>query len=535
MMDHAQTVSPPYVMGIDAGTEAVKAGLYDATGRRIAICARPYTTTYPRPGWAEQNPSEWWESIVGAVRGCLARASIDPTQIAGICADATTCTLVPMTADGTVLRPALLWMDVRAAAQAARIFATGHAALRYCQSGVTAEWMPPKALWFKQEQPELYAQTDYLCEFTDWIAYKLTGRFTLNINTISQRWFYHSPNGGWPLDFFADIGLDGVEAKFPEQIAKIGDVIGPLLPGVAHALGLPPGIPVATGGGDAFIGLLGQGVTAPGEMGVIMGSSNVLSALSAQEVHLPGVLGSFPDAVIPGLNLIEGGQVSTGSILVWFQRNFARELDAVAAEKGVSPFAILDQEAAAVPIGSEGVIALDYFQGNRTPHIDPYARGAVWGLSLQSSRGHLFRALMEGIAYGLRDIVETLEGHHLPVSRIIAGGGATRSELFMQIYADVLGKALYVTAEPEASLLGSAIAAAVGAQLYPSLAEAARAMVATAGVYQPDPARHVQYGFYLDNYRETYRRLKDLMTATGQHLAAGSPARDVPSSHHRKP
>jgi ribulokinase len=522
-------------MGIDAGTEAVKAGLFDATGRRIAIGARPYTTTFPRPGWAEQNPNEWWESLAGAVRDCLARAEVDPIHIAGICAAATTCTLVPLAADGTALRPAWLWMDVRAAEQAAHIYATGHAALRYCHAGVNAEWMAPKALWFKQEQPELYAQTAYLCEYADWIAYKLTGNFTLNLNTITQRWFYHAPSGGWPSDFFAAIGLDGVEAKFPQRIFKAGDVIAPLLPSAAHALGLPAGIPVAAGGGDAFIGLLGQGVTAPGEMGIVMGSSNVLSALSAHAIQIPGLFGSFPDALIPGLELVEAGQAATGSILAWFQRHFARELDAapvpaqgrtegsgrtpLPAQQGVSPFQILDQEAAQAPIGSEGLIVLDYFQGNRTPHVDAYARGAVWGLSLQSSRGHLYRALMEGIAYGLCEIMETFESHHFAVSRIIASGGATRSALFMQIYADVLGRALFVTAEPEASLLGAAVTAAAGAQLYPSLSASSRAMVSTAGLYQPDPLRHAEYGFYQRKYRETYRRLKDLMTEVGQHLA----------------
>ena len=358
----------------------------------------------------------------------------------------------PWARDGSALRPAFLWMDVRATAQAGRIFASGHEALRYCPAGVNAEWMAPKALWFKEEQPELYAQTRYLLEYTDWIALRLTGRYTLNINTATQRWFYHLPSGGWPSSFFSAIGLDGIEDKFPSDILKVGDVIGPLLPSMADELGLRAGIPVAAGGGDAFVALLGQGVTEPGAMGIVTGSSNVISALSVQEFHLPGIFGSFPDALIPGLNLVEAGQVSTGSILSWFRRNFARDLEV--AERGSSPYELLDREAAAVPIGSDGLIALDYFQGNRTPHTDPFARGTIWGLSLQSSRGHVFRALMEGIAYGLRDILDTLGNHGLRAERIIVSGGATRSELFMQIYADVLGVPLNLTAEPEASLLG---------------------------------------------------------------------------------
>jgi ribulokinase len=519
--------SPPYILGIDAGTEAVKAGLFDATGTRVAASAAAYATTFPRPGWAEQSPRAWRRSLVAAVRECVARAQIDTGkidrgQISGICADATTCTLLPLRADGVALRDALLWMDVRAAEQAARIFATGHPALRYCASGLTAEWMPPKALWLKQAQPDLYAQTEVFCEYADWIAYQLTGRFTLNINTITQRWLYHRPSGGWPAGFFAAAGLEGIEAKLSQRIVQVGEVIGPLLPAVAAELGLPPGIPVAAGGGDAFIGLLGLGVTAPGEMGVVMGSSNVLSALSAQTVQIPGVFGSFPDALIPGLELVEAGQVSTGSILAWFRRNFARDLEAEAAARGLSPFQLLDQEAAHIPIGSDGLIVLDSFQGNRTPHVDAYAKGAIWGLSLQSSRGHVFRALMEGIAYGLADILETLARHEFAVSRIIVAGGPTRSPLFMQIYADVLGQALHVTAEAEASLLGSAVAAAVGAQIYPSLAAAAQAMVATTGVYRPQPAHHAEYAFYRRSYGETYKQLKELMQTMGQHLAQGN-------------
>lgn len=517
-MRNGQHHAPPYVIGIDAGTEAVKAGLFDASGVKVASATYPYQTSFPHPGWAEQNPGEWWSGLVHAVRECLSRSRIAVEQVAGIGAVATTCTLVAMRGDGTVLRPAILWMDVRAAVQAAGISATEHEALRYCPAGVNAEWMPPKALWFKTEQPQLYAQTDYLLEYADWIAYKLTGSVILNVNTVTQRWFYRSLGEAWPSDFYAAIGLEGIEAKFPRRVADVGEPIGALAPDAADELGLRPGIPVATGGGDAFVGLLGQDVTEPGEMGLITGSSNVLSALSASEFAAPGIFGSFPDALIPGLHLIEAGQVSTGSVLSWFRRNFARDLESEAAGRGLSPYQLLDQEAATVPIGSEGLVALDYFQGNRTPHTDASARGAIWGLSLQSSRAHVFRALMEGIAYGLRDILDTLERSGFATERLIASGGATHSKLFMQIYADVLGIPLHTTREPEASMLGAAVSAAVGAQIYPNLQEAAKSMVSIAGTYHPNGSNHAQYAFYLRNYQETYRRLQDLMQQMSQHL-----------------
>jgi len=512
-MNTATRRNPPYVLGIDGGTEAIRAGLFDLQGNLVASGVCSYQTYFPHPGWAEQDPDAWWASLVVAVRACIHAAGVNPAEIIGVSADATTCTLVPMRADGTVLRRALLWMDVRASAQAARIFASEHAALRYCQAGVSAEWMPPKMLWLREHEPATYANTDLLLEYADWLVYQLTGRFTLNINTISQRWFYHLPDGGWPTDFYATIGLPGIEAKFPAAILKIGEVAGLLSPTAAKQLGLPAGIPVATNGGDAFVGLLGLGVTAPGDLGVITGSSNVLSALSAQARHFPGVFGSFPSALIPGLHLIEGGQVSAGSILNWFKRNFGQGLEAEAAANQMSVYQLLDREAAQIPVGSEGLIVLDYFQGNRTPHTDSAARGTIWGLSLQSSRAHVFRALMEGIAYGMRDILETFARHHFSVARIIASGGATRSPLFMQIYADVLGMPIYTTRCAEATLLGSAVVAATGAGVYPSLAVAASAMVEIVGQYQPNAEHHSEYDFYMRHYQATYQQLKGLMHA----------------------
>ncbi|MEZ4614665.1 MAG: FGGY family carbohydrate kinase [Caldilineaceae bacterium] len=258
----------PYLLAIDGGTEALKAAIYDQQGTQVAIAVRPYQSYFPRPGWAEQAPAAWWAALVGAVRAVVAEAAIDPRQLIGISADATTCTLVPMRANGEEIGRALLWMDVRAAEQAERIFAGGHQALRYCLAGVNAEWMPPKLLWLKEHEPERYAATEYLLEYTDWIAYRLTGRFTLNRNTVTQRWFYHTPSGGWPLEFFASIGLADLVGKFPRAVLGIGELVGPLSEAAATALGLPDGIPVLTGGGDAFIGILGQGVTKPGDLGV---------------------------------------------------------------------------------------------------------------------------------------------------------------------------------------------------------------------------------------------------------------------------
>lgn len=508
-----------YVLGIDAGTEAIKAGLFDATGKLLASGSRTYSTYFSKPGWAEQDPIDWWTGLVGAVQDCLKSAPINTKQIVGIAAGATTCTLLPIKTNGEALRRALLWMDVRAIDQAQRILVSHHEALRYSLAGVSAEWMPAKALWLKENEPEIYNEADYLIEYADWIAYKLTGRITLNINTITQRWYYHTPSGGWPTEFYDQIGLEGIESKFPHDILRLGEIVGSLSASAAGQLGLLTGIPVAAGGGDAFIGLLGLGVVEPGDLGVVMGSSNVLSALSSEEVHFPGSFGSFPDAVIPGLNLVEGGQVSTGSILNWFKHNFAQDVIDQSKQLEKSVYALLDAEAEKITVGSDGLVVLDYFQGNRTPHTDSLAKGVILGLSLQTTRAHVFRAIMEGIAYGMKDILDTFTRQQCQVSRVIACGGATHSKLFMQIYADVIGQPIYLTRIPEASLLGAAACAAVGAGLYPTLQDASRSMTKISGVYKPDMVRHKEYRFFAGKYQETYQQLKGVMHDVTKHVA----------------
>lgn len=510
-MSQQTRFSPPYILAIDAGTEAIKAGIFDLSGNCVASHFSDIPTSYPHPGWTEQDPNQWWANLIVAVRGCLAKAPIAPQEIIGISADATTCTLIPIKANGQPLSPALLWMDVRAIAQANHIFESGHEALRYCSAGVSAEWMPPKVLWLKQNRPELYETADYFIEFTDWIAYRLTNRIALNLNTISQRWFYHTPSGGWPFDFFSQIGLENIEKKLPQTILKVGEVVEGLCAEAAELLGLPQGIPVIMGGGDAFISLLGMGVTEPGEMGLVMGSSNVISGLSAQAIHAPGLFGSFPDSLIAGLHLVEGGQSSAGIILSWFKNNFAQDLKESAKEQSISIFQLLDQEAAQIPPGSEGLLVLDHFQGNRTPYTDSLSRGAIWGLSLQATRAHIYRALMEGIAFGLKNIMETFNRQDHPASRIIACGGAIRSPLFMQIYADVLGQPIHLAHEAEASLLGSAVVAAAGSGAFPDLAHAAKSMVRIQGAYQPNPQYNSLYDSYFKKYQETYYALKPLV------------------------
>ncbi|HUV08700.1 MAG TPA: FGGY family carbohydrate kinase [Spirochaetia bacterium] len=502
-----QTPGSSYLMAVDGGTESLRVGLFDFNGTMVSKASVSYKTAYPQSGWAEQNPEDWWRALVEATRRCIGQSPIPPDNIAGICCDATTCTLVPLGAEGQALRPAVLWMDVRASVQAKRIFQTNHKALKYSLSGCNAEWMLCKALWLYESEPVIYRNTAHFVEYLDWLNYKLTGRLVLNLNTATQRWYYNQREWGWPVDLFAAVGLDDLISKIPEDILPAGRLIGRLSVEAANALGLSPSTPVFQGGGDAFVSLLGLNVTETGKLGLIAGSSNVIAGFLEEKAHDPGIFGAFPDALIPGLWLIEAGQSAAGSMLAWFKKCFAPETD----------FRSLDAEAGEIPLGSGGLIALDYFQGNRNPYTDSSARGAIWGLSLHATRAHVFRGLLESIAYGARHILEVFAGLGCSYDQLYACGGATRSDLFMQIIADVCGTPIFLTEVADAAMLGGAVLTACGLAVYPDIRSASRSMVKTTREYVPDRENHEKYQFYYSLYKETYHRLADLMHTMTEH------------------
>ena len=512
-------IAPPFLVGIDGGTEALKAGVFDRVGRLVAYASASYATAFPQPGWAEQDPGDWWATLGDACRRCLAdlsAAGFSAADIRGVCADATTCTLLPLDAAMQPLRPALLWMDVRASDQAQRITASGHPALRYALAGVSAEWMPPKTLWLKEQQPDLYRQTRHLLEYTDWLGLRLTGRLALNLCTATQRWFYSRPDGGWPVDFYRAIGLEDALEKVPADVLPLGAPLGEVTTEAAAHTGLRAGTPVFTGGADAPVGILGLDALRPGQVTLITGSSNVIMTFLQQPLHAPGMMGTFPDAVLPELHLAEAGQVSTGSVINWFRRQFAADLVSDTPGNPGSAAGIyrqLDEAAAAIPPGSGGAVVLETFQGSRSPHADALARGAIWGLSLHTTRAHVYRALLEGIAYGTKQILDLLARHGCRPTELVTAGGATRSPLFMQLYADVCGLPIRTAGTTEATLLGSAVVAAAGSGVHPSITAAAAEMARSRDRYAPDARLHEQYVFWAEQYVRTYEQLRPLMHA----------------------
>ena len=510
----------PYLMGIDGGTESVRVGIFDREGTPLAFGGETYALKHPRPGWAEQDPDEWWSCLVAAVKRAMSESGVPPEEIAGISLDATASTVVVMDAQDRHMRPAIIWMDVRAADQARRIGETGDPALKYHGfADASAEWMPSKALWVKENEPDIYNNARHFCEYTDWMTHKLSGEWTASINNASAKWYHDRDAGGYPESLYGAVGLDDLIAKFPERVLDLGEVVGGLRKDAAEELGLREGTPVAQGGIDAFMGAVGLGVVDPGKTALITGSSHVILGQSADAVHGAGFFGAFTDSVIPGQYTVEAGQISTGSVIAWFKNKFAGDINAQAQKRGVDPYVVLNEMANEVPIGSDGLVVLDYWQGNRTPYTDPLARGMIWGLSLGHGPGHVFRAIIEGVCYGTEHIFRTMRENNFEPEEIVAAGGATKSELWMQIHADVSNVPISFTRVGDAPTLGSCILAAVGAGIYPDIQTAAKSMVYVERQIEPDAGRHEEYRFYVDKYVETYPRMKELMHETVRHVS----------------
>jgi len=501
-----------YVIGVDGGTESIRVGLFDIDGNLKVSSQRSYPTVFPQSGWAEQDPEQWWGCLCAATKTLLNEAQIPPERIKALALDATSCTVVFLDRQMKPIRNALLWMDVRANREAEFIAGSGHSALKYNGHGnVSPEWMPCKALWIKRHEPDVYRNSRAICEYLDYMNYRLTGVYVGSINNASIRWYYDDTEGGFPAGFYETIGLDDLIPKFPQEVLDMGKPIGRLTPSAARDLGLMEGTLVGQGGADAFVGMIGLNVIKPGRVALITGSSHLHLGMSQNAFHRKGIFGSYPNSVIRGIHTVEGGQISTGSIMQWFKRQFLRGYEKEAEESNTSLYDLIGQRAEKVPLGSDGIIVLDSFQGNRTPLVDPKLRGAIWGLSLSHRPEHIFRAIMEGVAYGTEFIFQTFREANYDVSEIFACGGATRSRLWMQIHSDVSGLPIQVPEVQDAPLLGSAILAAVASEFYPSIDSAASRMVRFATRIDPNPENHQAYRFFVDQYISTYGQVSELM------------------------
>ena len=495
-------MSKKYLLGVDGGTEGLRAGIFDVLGTPLAYASTSYPTQFPAPSWAEQDPNDWWDALGKSVRKAISDSEISVDQIAAMAVDTTCCSVVALDDSGNPVRPALIWMDVRSAEQAEQMVATEDNALLINSNGsgpVSAEWMIPKALWIKQNEPENFDRAVTICEYQDYINLHLTGRLGASINNVSTRWHCDYSREGVPKSLLEKLDLAELAEKWPQDVFRLGELVGRLTPRAAGHLGLTPDLPVVQGGADAQIGMIGLGVVKPGNLALITGSSHLHLGLSEKPFHGTGIWGTYADALLPGLHTVEGGQTSTGSVINWLKNLF-----------GESDYEALNLDASNLPPGSENLIVQEHFQGNRTPHTDPNSRGAFHGLTLKHGREHLFRAAIEGVAFGSELILESMRTNGFFPESIVVSGGATHSELWLQIHSDVSNLPLILTKNPDAPLLGCAILAAVGAEIYEDIPTAVEKMVQFDRVIEPNSQVNTEYQPFYEAYKASYVGLRNI-------------------------
>jgi ribulokinase len=489
------------LLGLDLGTEGVRVGAFRPDGALIGSAEAEYPTSYPHPGWAEQDPEGWWRALGDAVR-----RAVPPDRrrsVIGIGLSTTSSTVVTLAHDGTVLRPAILWMDGRAAAEAEESGRVDDPVLRYSGGSAAVEWTVPKAMWLARNEPDIYSAAGRIVEAIDYLNWRLTGQWhATKLNAICKL-FYDPVEGEFSSALYAKLGVPDLATKWPSSVLPVGAEVGRLLPEAADHLGLPTSTVVAEGGIDAHMAMLGMNVVKPGEVAMIAGTSVVHLIQSTDPVWHDGIWGPYPGALLDDLWLIEGGQVSAGSILRWAAR--------LVGANDTESHRQLVNDASAIAPGAGGLLVLDFWQGNRTPYRDARLRGAILGLSLSHGAADIYRACVEALAYGTANVLDTFNKAGLEISSVTVCGGIRKNPLWLQTTADVLQRPLRLASVENPTLLAGAVAASVATGLYPSLRVGAAELATEASELEPAEAPAARYQEGYARYRRAVRAMRDLL------------------------
>lgn len=503
-----------YLMGIDIGTYESKGVLTDAHGRIIAQAAVPHGLDLPRPGWAEHEADAvWWHDFVCLSRELFRQSQVRPEEVAGVGCSAIGPCVLPVDADGRPLRPGILYgIDTRSMNEVAELTEILGADWVIAETGsaLSAQAAGPKVLWLQRNEPEVWARTRYVMTSTSYLVYRLTGRVVMDHYTASSYGpLYNLRKTTWEPRGLARVCSEALLPELEWSTAPAGLVT----PVASAETGLAVGTPVIVGTVDAAAEAISAGVVEPGDTMLMYGTTLFFIEVCAK---LPqgGVL--WPTVFLqPGTYSLAAGMSTSGALTRWFRDQIGRaELE---AELGGGPnaYAALADLATQAPPGSGGLLMLPYFSGERTPLNDPLARGVIAGLTLSHSRAHLYRAALEGVAYGIRHNLEAMVAEGEPPQRLVAVGGGTKNPLWLQIVSDVTGREQVVRTTPGAAY-GDAFLAGVGVGLLPGLPAVQDWLGPTDLILRPSPERRDVYDTYYRLYRALYTANKDMMHALAE-------------------
>ncbi len=489
-----------YLLGIDVSTTATKALLIDTDGHVVATATKEYGFDTPHPLWSEQDPALWWHGTLTSIREVVTQAGIDPSTIRGIGLTGQMHGLVLLDEAGQVLRPSILWNDQRTAAECDEIRARiGKAQLiEYTGNDALTGFTAPKILWVRNHEPAIYARIRHILLPKDFVRYQLTGQPGMDVADGAGTLLIDLRHRTWSTDVLTALEID---PSWLPPLFEGPEITGYLTADAARAIGLPAGIPIMAGGGDQAAQGVGVGAVREGIIALTLGTSGVVFGSVNQPFFEPaGRLHAFCHAV-PGRWHLMGVMLSAAGSLRWYR-------DTVAP--GMSYDDLL-AAAADVPPGCEGLIFLPYLTGERTPHPDPLARGAFIGLTVRHGLGHMTRAVLEGVAFGLRDSFELMKGIGLSeITQVRVSGGGARSPLWRQILADVLGSELVTVNTTEGAAFGAALLAGVGAGIWPTVDAACDATIRLTGSTTPTPAAVAHYNTVYGIYTKLYPTLKEI-------------------------
>lgn len=498
-----------YLLGIDIGTSGAKTLLINASknGEVVASSTKTYPLYTPKPLWAEQEPEDWWQATIASIREVLQESGVDARHIKGVGLSGQMHGSVFLDANNVVLRPAILWCDQRTQAECDWIMDTvgREKTVELTCNPVLTGFTAGKIVWLRNNEPEVYAQVRKVLLPKDYIRLRLTGEFATEVSDASGTALFNVTKRDWAYEMLDKIGIP---ADWMPKAYESPEISGRVTSEAAALTGLAEGTPVVGGGGDQAAGAVGNGVVEPGIISSTVGTSGVVFAFADKPVVDPRLrVHTFCHAV-PGKWHVMGVMLSAGGSLRWYRDTFGDTEVAVARALGNDAYDLMCLEAAKVPPGSEGLIFLPYLTGERTPYPDPHARGVFFGVTLRSDRSHFVRAVLEGVAYGLRDSFSILEEMKVPITQVRASGGGARSALWRQIQADVTGHDHVTINVDEGPALGVALLAGVGTGVYPSVAEACRSVIKVASTTRANQsAKKIYDGFYAV-YRSLYQSLR---------------------------
>lgn len=493
-----------YILGIDLGTTTAKAGVFSVDGRVLSIVGKEYPTYYPRPGWVEQDPKDWWEYTRQVVNEALRKSGIDPGNIAGISVSSHRESIALLDKEGRPLGRVPIWMDKRSIKQAEWISREIGVKTIYELTGLRVDptFTATKLLWYLENEPEILRKAHVALQPKDYIVYMLTGEAVTDVTVASRTLLFDIRRLEWSQELFEMMKIPELVSLFPE--AKYSDeIVGYVTDSAASETGLRKGIPVVAGAGDRPCEVLGSGVIDSTSVEESTGTGSTTATTLDKPILDKGMRVVISGSAIRGRWTLEAGMATAGAVLRWFRDQFAEGESLLARLTNRRSYEYLDMEAEYVPPGSNGLIVIPFFAGSRAPRWNPYARGIVFGLTVYHSRAHVFRAMMEGVAFEIRKILEVLEELGISVRELKVLGGGGKTPTWARIKADVTGRRVVIPEILDAALIGDAILAGIGSGLLKGPEEGVRRFFKIKTVIDPDPENKKVY----DAYYELYEKL----------------------------